>query len=216
MYCILIAGMPAAGKSSFARWLGQQRALPYLSKDEIKELLFDEIGFRSRAEKIALGNTAMKLLYAFAESQMRAGVPFLLENNFEDLSRDGLVRLLGHYQYNAVTVLFDGDTEVVYRRFLEREQSPERHRGHVVNTVYPETGEQYPSGREPLAAGLQRLADFQEGVERRGFRRFSVGGPVIHVDCTDLRRLNYEEIDRQITQAVADMTIKPTDRRCKT
>ena len=30
---------------------------------------------------------------------------------------------------------------MIYQRFLERESSPDRHRGHVVNDCYPETKE---------------------------------------------------------------------------
>ena len=39
-----------------------------------------------------------------------------------------------------ITILFDGETRAVYERFVKRDQSPERHRGHVVNDRYPEVG----------------------------------------------------------------------------
>lgn len=55
MYCILLAGMPASGKSTVARYLSEQMKLPMISKDSLKEVLFDTIGFHSRAEKNKLG-----------------------------------------------------------------------------------------------------------------------------------------------------------------
>ena len=73
MYCILICGAPASGKSTLARELSRALALPLMSKDDIKEILFDTLGFESRAEKVALGEAAMHMLYAFAETMMRAG-----------------------------------------------------------------------------------------------------------------------------------------------
>ena len=45
MYCILIAGLPAAGKTTISESLSQSLNLPVLSKDKIKELLYDTVGF---------------------------------------------------------------------------------------------------------------------------------------------------------------------------
>lgn len=197
MYCILIAGMPATGKTRFAHWLSQRRGVACASKDEIKELLFDTVGFQSRAEKVRLGEAAMQLLYAFAEAHLRLGQPVILENNFEDASKPGLLALLERYGCRPVTVLFDGDVVAIHRRFLERDQSPERHRGHVVNTCYPE--KDGPAPVRPLS-----LADFAAGMEARGFRRFDVGNPVIRVDCTDFASVDYEEIDAAIRRALEE------------
>ena len=198
MYCILIAGMPATGKTRFAHWLGRRRGIPCVSKDELKEILFDEVGFRSRAEKVKLGVAAMRMMYAFAEAHLQLGQPVILENNFEDVSKPELEALLARYGCRAVTVRFDGDVEAIYRRFVERDTSPTRHRGHVVNTCYPETGA--PEAHRPLT-----LAQFAESAESRGFRRFDVGGPLIPVDCTDFARVDYEAIDAAIGRALEAM-----------
>lgn len=71
--------------------------------------------------------------------------------------------------------MFDGKTEAVYQRFCLRDQSPDRHRGHVVNTVYPEIGPQQ------MAAPIS-LEQFERSIEDRGYRRFSVGTQIT-VDC---------------------------------
>lgn len=44
MYCILVAGVPAAGKGRMAQELSQRLGLPWLSKDAIKEKLYDTVG----------------------------------------------------------------------------------------------------------------------------------------------------------------------------
>ena len=59
MYCILVAGMPASGKSTMAKAISEKWSLPLLSKDSIKELLYDNIGFGSREEKGKLGVASM-------------------------------------------------------------------------------------------------------------------------------------------------------------
>ena len=50
--------------------------------DSIKEVLFDDLGFHSRAEKVQLGTAAMHILYYAATQLMKVGKPFILENNF--------------------------------------------------------------------------------------------------------------------------------------
>ena len=53
MYCILVAGMPASGKSTIAVRISESLGIPMLSKDSIKEMLFDDLGFHSRAERFS-------------------------------------------------------------------------------------------------------------------------------------------------------------------
>lgn len=84
MRCVLITGIPAAGKSALAEYLGEQLNLPVLSKDRVKELLYDTVGFRSRAEKVRLGTAAMEIMYYAAEQLMLCGRQFIMENNFEN------------------------------------------------------------------------------------------------------------------------------------
>ena len=73
MYCILVAGMPASGKSTFAAWLSREKHLPCMSKDQIKELLFDTVGFRSRQEKVALEPLRRKSCMHLHKPTLRQG-----------------------------------------------------------------------------------------------------------------------------------------------
>ena len=64
MYCILVNGIPV------------------ISKDRIKEIMFDEIGFNSREEKVKLGIASMNIIYYMAEQLMKCHQAFILENIF--------------------------------------------------------------------------------------------------------------------------------------
>ena len=152
MYCILVAGMPASGKSTIAVRISESLGIPMLSKASIKEVLFDDLGFHSRAEKVQLGTAAMHILYYAAAQLMKVGKPFILENNFEDASIPGIMALLETHHYTAVTVRLTGDPEVIYRRFAARDLSDTRHRGHVVNDCYPE-----PPGAPPRNPHKKKL-----------------------------------------------------------
>ena len=184
--CILIAGMPASGKSTFARMLTEALDVPCFSKDAIKESLYDALGFRSRAEKVRLGEAAYRVQLDLTAPLLCAGKTVALENNFEDVSIPLLMEMLNRCDCTPVTVLLDGDPAVIWQRFVRRDQSPDRHRGHVVNTEYPE---RCPAPYVPMT-----LDSFLEMIQRRGFRRFDVGGPRKIVDATDPESVDWPAV----------------------
>ena len=195
MYCILVTGIPAAGKSTMAKELGKQLNIPVISKDSIKEILFDTVGFKCRSEKVALGIGAMEIMYYCAEQLMQTGAPFILENNFENSSKEGLEKILDKYQYTPITVVMTGDYRVIYERFLERNQSPERHRGHVVNTQYPEVS---PTNE----VGTVLYEHFVGGIKNRGMDSFCIGENRIVVDTTDFSNVDIDTIIQNIRNVV--------------
>ncbi len=191
MYCILVTGIPAAGKSTMAEFLAEYLGLPVISKDKIKELLYDTIGFCSREEKVMLGIAGMNIMYYMAEQLMKRGQSFILENNFENVSKEGLVAILEKYSYKAITVTLTGDYEKIYQRFLKRNDSPDRHRGHVVNDCYPE------KMKNNFVASIP-YESFVNGIVNRGMDRFIANGPHIILDTTDFTRMDKERLLQQI------------------
>lgn len=178
-----------------AEVMAERLNLPVISKDTVKELLFDNVGFRSRAEKVNLGTASMEIMYYVAGQLMKAGQPFILENNFEYSSEQGIKNLLEKYQYPVLTITLTGDYKVIYQRFLERESSPDRHRGHVVNDCYPE--KKKVGLKEERAASIS-YEDYVYGIEQRGFEAFLVGGRQIKVDTTDFSKVNPDELLSQV------------------
>lgn len=196
MYIILIAGMPASGKTTFAKRLSEELQIPMVSKDEIKEILFDTVGFHSREEKVALGVGSMNIMYLFTESLMRTNKLIILENNFENISKPKLQELINKYHYTPITVLFDGDMKTIYNRFIERDKSPTRHRGHVVNTEYPE------SINSNVIPHQIKFEDFQKTFEERGIRYFNISDDTIKIDTTDFDKVAYGDVINQIKEKI--------------
>lgn len=195
MYCILVTGIPASGKSTIARFLAEAFGLPVISKDRIKECMYDTIGFRSREEKVKLGTASMQIMYDLAEELMRSARPFILENNFENVSKEGLLTILEKYEYKAITVTLTGDYKIIYQRFLERNRDPGRHPGHVVNDCYP--------GSKEINSPVQiSYESFVEGITQRGMDSFTANGPQIILDTTDFGRLDREDLVRRIQDIV--------------
>lgn len=182
MYCILVAGAPASGKTTLARHLGEELRLPAVSKDDIKELLFDSVGFSCREQKVALGQGSEKILYYFAARLLDAGQPLILENNFETGSQQGLKALLEPRGCRALTLLLQAEPDTLYERFLQREKSPGRHLGHVLNSCYP------PPTDAPRPCPLTR-EQFLSGIKARGMLDFCFG-KTLRVDATFPQRID--------------------------
>lgn len=176
---IVVAGPPAVGKSSFSRFVSARMGYPILEKDAYKEILFDDVGFQSREEKVKLGVAAMDLMYAEAARLLELGISVILDNNFENSSLPGLEKLVREHPCNAVTVRFTADPAVVYQRFVARDMDPARHRGHVLNTRYPESGER----EEYVPIGPEA---FEKKFRQRGVFDFAFGEKVITADLTDI------------------------------
>ncbi len=193
MYCILVTGIPAAGKSTMAKTIAERLKLPIISKDAMKEILFDNVGFQSRKEKVNLGVASMEIMYYVVEQLMKAGQAFILENNFEYSSEPGIKNLLEQYQYSVLIITLTGDYRVIYQRFLERESSPDRHRGHVVNDCYPEK-----KGKEVLRTTSISYENYVYGIEQRGFDTFLVNEKQIKVDTTDFSKIDMEKLFSEI------------------
>lgn len=192
-YLIILSGIPASGKTTFSKYLSKELRIPVISKDFIKEILFDELGFQSRAEKVQLGVTSMNIMYGLAKESMKIGVPVILENNFENGSKEKLIELIETYDYKVINIRFEGDISTIYDRFVKRDLSEERHIGHVTNQCYPP--------KEPFIRTTSlTLEDFEKMIISRGILDFDIGGDIIHVDSTDLSKIN----DSQIIYEVKD------------
>lgn len=194
-YLIILSGIPASGKTTFSRYLSKELRIPAISKDFIKEILFDSLGFRSREEKVQLGITSMNIAYGLAEESMKLGVPVILESNFENNSKNKLIELIDTYGYNVVNIRFEGDIAKIYDRFVKRDLSEERHIGHVTNECYP------PKETFVRSTALT-LEDFEKAMISRGICDFDIGCDIIHVDSTDLSKINYSDILAEVKQKI--------------
>lgn len=220
MYCILVSGIPASGKTVLAEYLSASLHIPVVSKDKIKEILFDTIGFRSRTEKVALGTGAMETMYYFAGQMMRTGQPFLLENNFENVSRPGIQSLLEKYGYQAVTVRLTGDYNVLFNRMIERNNSPDRHKGHIVNDYYqkPEINQKTKPEANPEInpktnpeINIQPVLtqeEFIRGITERGMVEFQLPGPVMEIDTTDFSKVDLRDVTEELRNIISGLKLQ--------
>ena len=191
MKLLIICGMPASGKSTVAAKIAAAMGLPVIEKDELKESLFDTVGFNCYAEKRKLDTAASAVLLRTSESLLRSGVSHVIVNNFRSDFELPVRELINKYSPAVLTVFFDGDPDVFYRRYVERDLRGERHVGHVVQNHYP------PSPTDPTTYTMTR-EEFREKFESLGMSSFSTGSPTIKVDATCPETINVNELIAEI------------------
>lgn len=178
---VVITGAPCTGKTTLGQRLAERFALPLLSKDGIKEILFDTLGWSDREWSRRLGGASMALLFAFAEAQVRAGRSAIVEANFSrgyDTPR--FVDLRARHAFRTLQIVCAAPPDVVVKRYMARWEAGARHPGHV------ESGQ-----RDELAAAL--------GDERYG--ALEIGGAVVTLDTADLGAISYDEVFAAVARA---------------
>jgi predicted kinase len=119
---VLVAGWPAAGKSTLARALAAELGLPLLAKDEIKEALMDGLGYPATvAQSRRLGRAAVAAMLRVAQRCPGA----VLDSTWFEYA-DPLVRQLPG---RCAEVICTVPVELARARYQAR--AGQRHAGHL-------------------------------------------------------------------------------------
>lgn len=122
---ILIMGHLASGKSTITKKLSSKLNLRYFCKDDIKEILAEEIGFTNREENVKLSKATFKLLSHSITALEEQGI-ILLESNFKDHELRELKET--HPDVLFETIFLTGKQDILFKRFTERQKN--RHFAH--------------------------------------------------------------------------------------
>lgn len=192
MDIIIIAGMPASGKTVFAKRLSGVLDLPVLEKDAIKEELFDTLGFQNYREKQRLDQAATAALLRCTEAILESGQSIIVVNNFHKDVEARLNHILNSYDCNCIFVFMEGESDVFYQRYVERDRLHQRHLGHILQERYP------PLPGDSYDYTMTR-EEFAEKFEHYGIETFSVKkGISISVDATYPETIDFEKLISKI------------------
>ena len=126
---IIITGDLASGKSTLASSLSSKLHIPSLTKDKMKEILADDIGFVDRSQNVRLSHGAIdQMLYVF-EQCAKVGGDMILEANFHEMEMALLSSLCHKYNYQSCLIVLYADKHLLYERFMAR--VPKRHKAHL-------------------------------------------------------------------------------------
>jgi predicted kinase len=127
---VVVSGPPASGKTSVTQELARRLRTAYVSKDTFKEVLYELFDSRDDVEAL-VDEAAFRMLLRVAEAQIEAGVPFIIESNFDarsDLAE--VLELARRHDVRLVQLHFRRETEALLASFAERARSGDRHPGH--------------------------------------------------------------------------------------
>jgi len=181
---IIIAGMPGTGKTRFANYLSNDLKISLICKDRLKEMIWDKVHYDTsiRTESQKYGALAYDISFYFCEMLMKSEQPIIFESNFISPCPDFFVNMIEKYGYKVITVLFDGDVEIIHKRFLDRDVTSERHPGLVSNNYF--------SDFEVFERSTQPCRDFDYGDIK------------IMVDTSDFSKVSYDDIIKKITSSL--------------
>ena len=175
-WLVIVCGPSGGGKSSVAGPLSQALSLPVIGKDDLKEVLFDSLGWGDREHSRALSDAAYRLMFHLAERQLAVGGSCILEANFRPEAGAALRDLACRIPFRAIRVRCFADPGVLLERLNRRAQGQLRHPGH-------------------LDAQLVQEA---EKLTREG--SVEVEGPMIEVDTTDPNSVDVADIARRLRE----------------
>ena len=124
---IIVCGLPATGKTTFANALSKELKIVCLHKDTIKEALYESFGFSSLDDSKQLGTHSVTLLYKLAEEQLKNGVDLIMEAPFYFEEDYKLFRKWKRkYKIKIYSIICGADKETRDNRFTHRD----RHQAH--------------------------------------------------------------------------------------
>lgn len=170
----IINGNSCTGKSFLLQKLTQKLDLPNVSRDEFKEMLFDQMGIGDAEWSKKLGGMSYSLFFMTIEKLLKTKKSFTVENNFNPKQHSQAIKsLLEKYEYESIEIFLEAEPGIILSRQKTRWESGERHRGHADN---------------------ERFEEFEMKLKEEIAMPLNISEKIVRIDTSDFSKVNYDEI----------------------
>ena len=179
---IVVSGPSCSGKSTLAKKISERYQLPLITKDSIKELIFDNLGWSDREWSKKVGGTSNKLLVYFLDAMLISKKPIIIESNFEkEFVTNLILEKLSKFGYLPLQIMCQCNGQILFKRFKKRSESVERHPGHN---------------------DLKNYDEFKEMLLKGKLEPLEIGGEIITFDTTNFDNLDFDSIYTKIQELI--------------
>ncbi|HEX2911560.1 MAG TPA: AAA family ATPase [Chloroflexia bacterium] len=192
LFLVIVSGPPASGKTFLGKRIAQKFQVPFLNKDGIKEILFDDLSWSDAAWSRKLNTASIDLLYHFTEALLIAGRSFVVESNFKpEVDTDRFSKVKQKYPFYPIQVQCVADGNVLLERFKTRQ----RHPGHAD----------------------QEIQDYLTPVLLKGRHdRLEIGGDLIEVDTTKFEDIDFPKLFQTLGEIIGNISPEIREQQDKT
>lgn len=128
---LIVNGLSASGKSTLGKEVAAAVGLPFFSKDDFKEIMFDHLGWSDSLWADKLGAASTEILWSVTLSELRSGRSLVIESNFRaEFADDQLRACRAELPLRAIELHCVTDRDISVQRYINRALSGERHPGH--------------------------------------------------------------------------------------
>ncbi|UTX51635.1 AAA family ATPase [Candidatus Saccharibacteria bacterium TM7i] len=129
-YLVIIQGAPGVGKTTLSYKLAKDLSLRCISKDALKEMLYEQWGAPHSNEETKLyGRIAIRSMYVAADEYLRAGQTVIIESPLESqFALDDIAKIIKPERVIQLHAFCDPAVQI--ERFRRRVIDGSRHVGH--------------------------------------------------------------------------------------
>lgn len=171
-------GLPCSGKTTLARRISSEFQLPLFEKDEIKEQLFDCLGWGDIPWSRKLSKASKEMLFYILQEETKMGRSIIIECNFvAQFDSPRIQEIAKLFPFTPIQVLCWAQGDELIHRFTHRTGT--RHPGHNDQVLVDELKNELMKGKaDPL----------------------DIGGELIEIDTTDIDAIDYDLLFQKIHQ----------------
>lgn len=182
---VLISGAPGTGKTTLGKKLSQKYKFPFISKDALKERMFDNLGWSDKAWSLKVSAASHRIMDYIIEEELKAEHSIIVESNFkQQVDSDRFRAFQAEYGCTLVQILCWAQGEVVYERFMNRMNTAKRHAGHV----------------EAISPDEIRRGFLESGGKDAPL---DIDGTTIELDTTDFDSVDYDLVYQTIEKLLS-------------